>query len=144
MCRSDSPPSQSEPHRHTTTHSHRQLHGTNEPVELHKYEGVVQRGELIITPRHDFNIMVAASALGTTEIEHTLWDVSAGVCVCVCVCVCVRVCVYMCMRAHVRVLFLHVHVCAHVCLCLEIEHTHCGLRQVKCPSMWEVVRWQPS
>ena len=109
MCRSDSQPSQSEPHRHTTTHSHRQLHGTNEPVELHKYEGVVQRGELIITPRHDFNIMVAASALGTTEIEHTLWDASAGVCVCVCV--------YMCMRAHV---YVCVFACTCLCTCVSV------------------------
>ena len=118
MCRSDSQPSQSEPHRHTTTHSHRQLHGTNEPVELHKYEGVVQRGELIITPRHDFNIMVAASALGTTEIEHTLWDVSAGVCVCVCVCACVCVCV--CVHVYARARACVVLACTCLCTCVSV------------------------
>ena len=58
----------------------RLLSERSEPVELHTYFGEVLGGELKFHRRRPFDIVVPLSRCDELEIEHTLWDVSAGTC----------------------------------------------------------------
>ncbi len=49
-----------------------------EPIELHTYAGKMLRGELQINRRTPFDIFVPEPDFEDAELEHTLWDVSAG------------------------------------------------------------------
>jgi hypothetical protein len=49
-----------------------------QPIELHTYSGKMRRGELQINRRTPFDIFVPEPDFEDAELEHTLWDVSAG------------------------------------------------------------------